>query len=637
MGPRNEQHAGRAVSSEGPGLRGEWVEQELVQAFLRLARGDFAVRLERNYRRDTEDTLAYFVNLIAEEVGRMVAERDRAHEHLETSIAHLSEKFIALAAGQFDTRAERSDAGDPIDVLAYLFNNTAAEVEDAFQEIDRRRAELETILESMVEGVLLLTPDGIVQRANAALCRLLHYSPADLVRRHVAELLTPSDRPFGYELRRLVESQAIAGRDVTFQTAEGNPVPLVLSGAPFPDPEGGLAGLLLVARDERQLRQVRAQLQMADRLATMGTIAAGVAHEINNPLAYVVGNLDFIAEELADFRANPHAFDARRAEELDAAVASSRAGAQRVRQIVADLKSFARAGGDAVQRIDVNSIVDSAVAMIRNEVRHHAQLVRAFGTVPHVMGNEGRLLQVFLNVIQNAAQAIPPGDVRNNTIRLVSGTDARGWAFVEIHDTGAGISPENLTRIFDAFYTTKPVGVGTGLGLSICRQIIDGMGGTIAVRSQPGAGSTFTVSLPPAAPPEARADVATITAPRTRRKLVLVIDDEIEVSRSVARILGRDHDVDTAPDGAVGLQKLRATPYDVVLCDVMMPDMTGVELYTRIENELPQLLSRLVFITGGAFGSGIQDFLERTRCPRLDKPFDTDRLRSLVSRIGESD
>lgn len=375
---------------------------ELIAAFVRLAKGDFSVRLDRNFERDTQDTLAFFVNLIAEEMEHLLSERERSLAELESRVAELSELFLGLAAGDFTVRAHRTGQGDPLDVLAYLFNNTVAEVGDAFSELGRRREILDGILESMLDGVLLLDASGTVLQVNRALCGLVERPHEQLVGAPLADVLDPSETELAEGLLELVAQGPLRDRSVTFQTGDAESVTVTVNASGQRASDGSLSGAVLVARDDRALRMTQAQLQLADRMATMGTLAAGVAHEINNPLSFVLGNLEFIDEELAE----PDPLDQDRREELVAAVKASVEGARRVQRIVRDLKTFSRSSDETVEMVDINALVESALGMIHNELRHHARVVKHLGDVPAVLANEGRLAQVLLNLLQNAAQLV---------------------------------------------------------------------------------------------------------------------------------------------------------------------------------------------------------------------------------------
>ncbi|MBF5045835.1 response regulator [Aggregicoccus sp. 17bor-14] len=393
----------------------------------------------------------------------------------------------------------------------------------------------------------------------------------------------------------------------------------------------------------RVLRETQAQLVQAGRMAAVGTLAAGVGHEVNNPLAYILSNLDFACLEVSRLQRtlgggrDVPALEAERAgerlAEMEQSLREALHGAERVRRIVRDLKTFSRADQDESGSVDLHAVLDSAAKMASTEVRHRARLVKRYGEVPFVQGNEARLGQVFLNLLINAAQALPEGRVGEHEIRLATSVDADGNVVAEVQDTGAGIAPEVLGRIFDPFFTTKPVGVGTGLGLSLCHAFVTAMGGRIQVESSLGRGSTFRVVLPAAraaaqAPASSEA-AASSEAPRGR---VLVVDDEPLVLGAMRRALGRQHEVEGVSSSRRALELLSADAdaYDVVLCDLMMPEMTGMELYAEVRASHPARARRFVFISGGAFTPGAREFLEQVDCPLLEKPFDLPQLRALV-------
>ncbi|WP_193409844.1 ATP-binding protein [Myxococcus hansupus] len=247
-----------------------------------------------------------------------------------------------------------------------------------------------------------------------------------------------------------------------------------------------------VAVDITDRKAMQAQLVVSDRLAAVGTLAAGVAHEINNPLAFVLSNLSFLAGEL---HALTRELPPGRMAELEEVLREATDGAHRVRQIVRDLRTFSRGDDEVATAVNVQSVLESAITLARSELKLRAQIVRDYREVPLVEGNEGRFGQVFLNLLINAAQAIPMGRSEHNEVRL-SLRSAGDRVIVEVRDTGMGMPPEVRARIFDPFFTTKPVGEGTGLGLSICHGIVTGFGGEISVESEEGRGSTFRVSLP---------------------------------------------------------------------------------------------------------------------------------------------
>jgi signal transduction histidine kinase len=247
----------------------------------------------------------------------------------------------------------------------------------------------------------------------------------------------------------------------------------------------------LVVHDVTERRAMQAQLVAAGRLAAVGTMARGVAHEINNPLTYVISGLQYVADDLQELAEH---LPAGRLAELEAALADARRGADQVRFVVNDLQAYSR-DRDRLEPVQLERALDLAASMASNHLRDRARLIKDYREMPPVLANEVRLGQVFLNLLVNAAQAIPAGRPGGNAVRISARTE-QGRAVVEVHDTGCGIPAQIKERIFDPFFTTKAVGEGTGLGLFIADGIVKGMGGTIRFESEPGRGSTFIVTLP---------------------------------------------------------------------------------------------------------------------------------------------
>ncbi|MFY0526691.1 ATP-binding protein [Archangium gephyra] len=243
----------------------------------------------------------------------------------------------------------------------------------------------------------------------------------------------------------------------------------------------------------QQLQAAQSQLLFADRLATVGQLAAGVGHELNNPLAFVLSNLNYAQQVVTEMEAAPTPVERR---ELLESLADAREGAERVRLIVRDLRMLSHPDDREMGPVDLVKVVRSAAKMAAHEIRGRANLVQAVENVPPVHGNSARLCQVFLNLLINAAHAIVPGAVERNEIKLSARVDGTQRVTVEVRDTGSGISRDKLERVFEPFFTTKPSSEGSGLGLSVCKSIISAHGGDISVESEPGQGTTFRVSLP---------------------------------------------------------------------------------------------------------------------------------------------
>jgi signal transduction histidine kinase len=411
-------------------------------------------------------------------------------------------------------------------------------------------------------------------------------------------------------------------------------------------------GYLLKPFNERELRSMlevaiykhdaEARLRHSDRMASIGTMAAGVAHEINNPLAYVIVNLDFAAKSIAavtaELTATPR--DPGQADHLverlrgaSTALEDAGTGADRVRKIVADVSRFAQARETDRAPIDLWEALESAIRLSSHHLQHHAVIVREPSRVPRVLASTQGLEQVFINLLVNASQAMPEGRPQANRIHVVTRTDDAGRAVVEIADTGAGLTAAVKERIFDPFFTTKPVGLGTGLGLSICHRIISDFGGTITVESAPGSGTLFRITLPPA--PAEKAAKQSPAPPRgglTPRGQILVVDDDAKVLAMLDRILSHRHDVTLTSDGTEALALITAgRRFDLVLCDLMMPTMNGMELFERVETIAPEQASGFVFLCGGAVTQRAAEFLDAHAGQRFDKPFQLHELETMIA------
>jgi CheY-like chemotaxis protein/two-component sensor histidine kinase len=369
-------------------------------------------------------------------------------------------------------------------------------------------------------------------------------------------------------------------------------------------------------------------MAMADRMLTVGTLAAGVAHEINNPLAYIATNIDVLSAELPVLL--EHGRPRLTSDDFRRLVGDVREGVTRVSTIVRDLLALSRQGDETHEPVDVVAVLALSIKMAHNELRHRARVVQSYGAeVPLVAGDASKLGQVFLNLLLNAAHAIAEGGVDRNEVR-VRARASEGGVVVEIEDTGSGISPQVMPRIFDPFFTTKARGVGTGLGLSISHQIVRSMGGEITAESTVGRGSTFRVTLPAATVQRSRTTSVREQVHALAAR-VLVIDDEVAVGRSLRLLLAPENDVVAVTSGRDALSRLEAGErFDAILCDLMMPDVSGIELYSRLAHVAPDQQAKIIFMTGGAFTQQARDFLAKVDRPHLDKPFTEGQLRRAI-------
>jgi PAS domain S-box-containing protein len=527
-------------------------------------------------------------------------------------------------------------AGEPMRITGTVMDITGRV--QAEQEL-RRHA---LIFESFYDGVVITDLSGRIVDMNPSAERMFGCAKAQSLGQTLFAVLHPSETDaLTARMLATIEQSGRWTGEVEFQRRDGTGCACECVAVPLRDSEGRTIACILVHRDITERKHMQARLVMADRLASVGTLGAGVAHEINNPLAYMLVNLHLIRSTLEKLEAESPPGTIAPLQEL---VQETTEGAERIASIVQDLKTFARGESEArLGPVDVRRAVELACKMADNMLRHRARLVMDFEAVPPVEANESRLGQVFLNLLLNAAQAIPdgaPAEQHEVAVRIRSGEP--GKVVVEVRDTGMGMTPEVLKRVFDPFFTTKPVGEGTGLGLSICHGIIESMRGTISAESTPGKGSTFRVVLrmmPVEAEPltrtGSRAALPDMKAPRAR---VLVVDDEPHVTSSLQRVLSSEHEVATANSAHDALRMLSSDrAFDVILCDVMMPGMTGMDLYAELARSAPEVSGRVVFMTGGAFTPRAVSFLQDVSNPKIGKPLNLEELRMLITRrAGEA-
>lgn len=379
--------------------------------------------------------------------------------------------------------------------------------------------------------------------------------------------------------------------------------------------------------------ELEQRLQSRDRMASIGSLTAGVVHGINNPLSYVIANLEYIKRLLAPGAGR---LDASAVAELGDVLDDSLDGAERVRRIVSDLGNFSGPADARVLAVDLQRATERALSVAANEIRHRARVVKEYSSIPLALGTEAKLVQVILNVLINAAHSMEVGAVERNAITVRTRLDARERPTLEIEDTGCGIAKENLSRVFDPFFTTKPVGVGTGLGLSIAQRILRDLDGEIHLESVHGSGTRVLLTLPAAPAATATLPVLESVPPFSSdrfRARVLVIDDEPAILRAFRRVLS-NHEVVAAGSGSEAMAKLSdGRRFDAIFCDVMMPEMSGVEVYRRIRECYPGQERKLVFMTGGAFAELAAHFIESVDNPKLKKPFTGSSVRALVAAV----
>ncbi|RYZ08246.1 MAG: PAS domain S-box protein [Myxococcales bacterium] len=558
------------------------------------------------------------------------ANGEKVPGRFETVLLHRSGARITIDLAQSRARWD----GHPVTVTFVNDISSHTATSQALRESEKRFRDL---VDAAPDGVVILRGQ-VVSFLNARAAKLLGLSNPELgVGRTITEFLHPDDRErAAARIRKLLQTGGLDERAEyrsidergEEHTVEISSIPIEYQGSP---------ALLAFARDVTERKRMELKLLEADRLTALGVLSAGVAHEINNPLAYVLLNLEYLKRELPKAAGDP-----ARIEALIVRVQDACHGADRVASIVRDLRTFARGEETGRQPVSLEAVIEAAVNIAYPEIRLRARLERRYQTVPAVDGNAGRLEQVFMNLLLNATQAFPTdSDEADNLIRISLRSEG-DKVVAEVADNGPGVPPELLGRIFDPFFTTKPVGVGTGLGLPICRGIVQTHGGEIHIDSRPGLGASFTVSLPaskhsPIVPRKSDRVSREVEGPRVRGR-ILIVDDESVVAHTLKVLLSGEHDLVIAQSAAEALEVLRQETashqsYDAILCDLMMPGMTGMELFEVVRHEYPPLARRMVFMTGGVSMPRVQEFLESVPNPKFEKPFDVAELRRILNRL----
>ena len=486
-------------------------------------------------------------------------------------------------------------------------------------------AELTSALANAVDAIATLDAQGNCVAVNPAFQAVLNYAPTEIGSVPFANLVHEGDRA------RVLEALDSAGTELEGRMIrkDGRIVPVQLS---FVARARG-RGHFCFVRDLTRQKVVEGQLASSAAITAVGSLATGLAHEINNPLAVVLANVEEAVRVSADL--TPAVPESTQAELVDlrAMLDEALSAAQRVQFIVRDLRVFACAD-DRRGRVDLNAVIEACCNIAFAEIRHRARLVKDLKAVVPVLGSEAKIAQVILNLLVNAAHAMPEGDVEQNEIRIATSQQGRAAVVLEVADTGSGVSPENATHVFDPFFTTKPR--RPGMGLSICQATVAAHGGEISMRPGERGGTVVRVVLPTLEAETSENAGASVEGAAPQRR-VLVVDDDPLVLRSLTRVLARDFEVSSARNGREALDLVRAGgTFDAMLCDLMMPELSGIELHELLERDDPELARRTVFLTGGAFSGHAQTFLDSVGQPHLEKPVDLKTVRELLMELSQT-
>jgi two-component system, cell cycle sensor histidine kinase and response regulator CckA len=509
------------------------------------------------------------------------------------------------------------------------------------------RAELDRLhglAENVPATLLYWSRDLRCQYANRAAAAWFGQTPETIMGRTMPEVLGAI-----YE-RHLPHIDAVlAGEEQRFDSE-------------IPDPSGGMRhsqvhyipdvvdgevrGIYVLVTDlthrakaEDAVRSIERQAHATERLSAIATLTQSIAHEINNPLAIALLGLDDALDQLDTGQAEPAA--------LRESLLSAREGMSRMVGIVQSMKLLARLDATEREQIDVKATLEESIALATTEIRYRASLSSDLEDVGVIDGNAAQLTQVFVSLLRNVAHALPEENAERNEIRVTTRRSA-GNIVIEITDNGrTDSSKEPPQRAFDRFFTTADASGGIGLGLSVARDVVTSLGGAIGIETTASGGSLLRITLPPA-PEQLKLPSASIApssdAPARssshrglgRRGRILVIDDEPLVGRSLKRHLAPRYDVEAVTRGREAIDRAIDERYDVILCDLMMPDVSGADVYAEVTAARPELADRFIFMTGGAFTAKGREFLQAVSAPVLAKPFDLPILDATVRRVVET-
>ncbi len=614
------------------------------------------VRLERLPSRELSAILGNGVFALAHEMGMTDActalsrtsERDAPRSAIFAPLVYARRRLGALLVigheGDHFGPHSRTTWEPVVDTIS-----VALRAADDFERVVALEAEKRQLVDNLPLIVARFDARGeALTFVNAAVQRVLGLRAADVGAARLEQALADDTER---DASRAARDRAASGRpspweDRRYRHADGRILTMRECVYPVFDAARAVQAIEVIAYDISGELEARKELMRADRLATLGALAAGVAHEINNPVAVISLAVPQMAKLLRRIEGgDPHA-----AKNLEGVLHEVDESATRIGQIVGELKLFTRIGeADVACPVDVNRILETALALASNELKKHARLEVSMSPLPVAPGSFVNLGHAFVNLFLNAAQAIESriltgerGASASHVIRVTS--EQRGdFIVVAVEDTGIGIDPKLLPRIFDPFFKADSGASGAGLGLAIAYDLVRRVGGHIRVESKPMHGARFVVELPLAelgAPPSAERELV----PRTRERgpgaslpRVLVIDDERALVRALARQLSDQYDVDTAATARDALAQLSLHSYDVIVCDLRMPDQSGSQIYEEVRARSAQQAARFVFTTGGSYGTEDDEMHRRvdaTGLPVLEKPFDGVSFEAVVARVA---
>ncbi|MBN1654880.1 MAG: PAS domain S-box protein [Deltaproteobacteria bacterium] len=589
-----------------------------------------------------------WTHIAEEELPRLLASREKrlrtevAPFFTETVVRNRDGRRIPVEMFHNETTIE----GRPVVIS---FTREITDRKAAEEELRRSERRFRTVVESAPYGVAILKGLQIAYLNSVAARLLGAREPSEVEGKSITDFLRPTDAQRVRERLSEIRDMSVAPKESSIyqstyhstdmegrdRTVEVTAIPIEYQDEP---------AVLGFARDVTERIEIQNRIVQAEKLAALGTLAAGIAHEINNPLAYVLISLIRAKKKLAEIGD----FDAS---EICRILDDAHEGVERISRIVRDVQRYTHPSDEERGKVSVREAMDHALSLVGHAIGHNTRVIRRYVDTPYIMGNIARIEQLFLNLVINATQALEGSGDREKQIEIsiaLAGEDV----VVEVADSGCGMSRETIERIFSPFFTTKPTGKGTGLGLAICRSIVDDLGGEIRVSSELGQGSRFCVVLPVYdknssgaisstipnrnsidAPPAIAAGVEGGPSIGKRARLLLV-DDEPKVAEMLKAWLDVDFDVYIIPSGTEAIEAIKeGARFDVVLCDFRMPRMNGVEFLEKLRELDAKLAESAVMMTGMLDSEALQHFSIDYGCPVLQKPFHPEKARSILLQV----
>ncbi len=492
------------------------------------------------------------------------------------------------------------------------------------------------LMENASCGFFIHDSDGTVLDINKACVKIFGEDKSNIINKNFRQYVIPEEKEYvKVQLSKLKMDKHI-GPNICHILQANSVIRIVeFSGVTVESDDDVL--YLSIINDITERTRIHDRALLAAKLASVGTLAVGILHEINNPLQWIMSNLSFIKDKLKNFHPGPK--NQQLIQEFNNLLNESIQGAENISEMVKNLKGFVH--NDEIKLIPVNihEALNTAIKIASLEIQQHASLEKYFSNdIPTILMPNNQIQQVFLNLLINAAQAFPKDRNKADNVIKIKTAIEKDKIRIDIIDNGEVITPANLPKIFEPFFTTKPVGIGTGLGLAICYNIIHSVGGTISVQSDENHGTVFTIYLQlQIKAPLSGIEETKYKSTNESRLKILIVDDEPILLKTMRRLLMDDYDVTEALGGRAALNELErnANKFDLIITDLNMPDVNGVDLYRYIIQKHYHLHNRVIFITGGSLISGSDEFFAGINNLRIKKPFTREDLLKIISKFQQ--